>query len=153
MGQDNVVEFSAAAAGRAELESHLEGIDRSVATVDDVLAQLDTILSPVDVEAFGAGIGEYHRAGSALGTRHGTAGWRDDDLAFVMPWGFDLGEIDVPVAVWHGKQDRAVPFTHGRWLVDHVPGARGFLTDDQGHLSLIARPDLLLDELVDLASA
>ena len=153
MGQDNVVEFSAAAAGRGELESHLEGIDRSVATVDDVLAQLDTILSPVDVEAFGAGIGEYHRAGSALGTRHGTAGWRDDDLAFVMPWGFDMGEIDVPVAVWHGKQDRAVPFTHGRWLVDHVPGARGFLTDDQGHLSLIARPDLLLDELVDLASA
>ena len=78
-------------------------------------------------------------------------GWRDDDLAFVMPWGFEVGEIDVPVAVWHGKQDRAVPFTHGRWLVDHVPGARGFLTDDQGHLSLIARPDLLLDELLEIA--
>ena len=25
------------------------------------------------------------------GTRHGTAGWRDDDLAFGMPWGFERG--------------------------------------------------------------
>jgi pimeloyl-ACP methyl ester carboxylesterase len=148
MGESNVVEFAAAAAGRAELEALLAGVDRSVATANELLDQIGSIFPPVDVDAWRAGVGEYHLAGSRQGTRHGTDGWRDDDLAFVMPWGFDLARISVPAVVWHGQQDRAVPFAHGRWLVDHVPGARGNLTAEQGHLSLIARPDLLLDELL-----
>ncbi len=148
MGESNVTEFSAAAAGRDELEALLGGIDRSEATADQLLEQIRSIFPPVDVEAWRAGVGEYHLEGSRQGTRHGADGWCDDDLAFVGPWGFDLGEIDVPVAVWHGRHDQAVPFAHGRWLVDHVPGSRGFLTEDDGHLSLIARPEALLDELV-----
>ena len=57
----------------------------------------------------------------------------------------------MPVVLWHGQQDRAVPFAHGRWLVDHVPGARGILTAEPGHFSLMTRPDLLLDELIKIA--
>ena len=148
MGPSNVTEFAAAAAGRDELERLLADVERSDATTDDVLAQLGDILSPVDVAAFGAGIGGYHLEGSRRGTRHGTDGWRDDDLAFVTPWGFELSDIRVPVALWHGQQDRAVPFAHGRWLVDHVPGAHGVLTEDHGHFSLMVRPEALLDELL-----
>lgn len=148
MGASNVTEFSAAAAGRENLEVLLGGIDRSESTADQLLEQIRSIFPPVDVDAWRAGIGDYHLAGSRQGTRHGTDGWRDDDLAFVMPWGFDLAVISVSVVVWHGQQDRAVPFGHGRWLVDHVPGSRGFLTEEDGHLSLITRPDVLLDELL-----
>ena len=148
MGASNVVEFSAAAAGREELEALLGGIDRSEATADELLEQIGSIFPPVDVDAWRAGIGDYHLAGSRDGTRHGTDGWRDDDLAFVAHWGFDPADIRVPVAVWHGAQDLAVPVTHGRWLADHLPNARGYLTEAQGHLSLIARPEALLDELL-----
>jgi pimeloyl-ACP methyl ester carboxylesterase len=66
----------------------------------------------------------------------------------VAPWGFELDEIGVPVAVWHGKQDRAVPFAHGRWLCDHLSQSRDHLTEEDGHLSLITRPGVLLDELL-----
>jgi pimeloyl-ACP methyl ester carboxylesterase len=149
MGESNATEFGAAVAGRDELETLLADIERSDAEAEDVLAQIGDLLSPVDVDAFAAGMGDYHLAGSRHGTRHGTDGWRDDDLAFVTPWGFDLAEIRVPVVLWHGRQDRAVPFAHGRWLVDHVPGSRGFLTEEDGHLSLITRPDVLVDELLD----
>lgn len=66
----------------------------------------------------------------------GITGWRDDVLASVHNWGFDPGENTRPVMVWHGEQDRMVPFSHGRWLSEHVPGAIPRLLPDQGHLSL-----------------
>jgi pimeloyl-ACP methyl ester carboxylesterase len=78
----------------------------------------------------------------------GVAGWRDDDLAFVKPWGFDLEEIVVPVSIWQGAHDRMVPFAHGEWLAAHVPGARAHLHDDEGHLSLIQQLPRILDDLV-----
>jgi len=148
MGESNVTEFGAAAAGRDELESLLGQVDRSDITADQLLEQISSIFPPVDVDAWRAGVGEYHLAGSRQGTRRGTDGWRDDDLAFVAPWGFELDEIEVPVAVWHGKQDRAVPFAHGRWLCDHLSQSRDHLTEEDGHLSLITRPDVLLDQLL-----
>jgi pimeloyl-ACP methyl ester carboxylesterase len=32
-------------------------------------------------------------------------GWLDDHLAFAAPWGFDLGDIRVPVSLWYGSAD------------------------------------------------
>ena len=55
--------------------------------------------------------------------RGGVWGWVDDDLAFTIPWGFDLSEIQVPVEVRYGARDVLVPAAHGAWLGRNVPGA------------------------------
>ena len=79
----------------------------------------------------------------------GVFGWLDDDLAFVHPWAFDLGSIRVPVSVWHGRQDRFVPISHGEWLAQHVPGASPHLLENEGHISLSRhRYGEVLDELL-----
>jgi pimeloyl-ACP methyl ester carboxylesterase len=65
---------------------------------------------------------------------NGVGGWVDDDLAFTQPWGFDVGEIDVPVLVRYGETDVLVPAAHGVWLAAHVPGCIVKVDGDAGHL-------------------
>ena len=84
----------------------------------------------------------FHHAGA-----QGVVGVRDDGLAAVSPWGFDLASITVPVAVWQGRQDAMVPYAHGEWLVANVPGAEAHLFDDEGHLSLVTRIETVLTDL------
>jgi pimeloyl-ACP methyl ester carboxylesterase len=71
------------------------------------------------------------------GLAGGDQGWWDDGLAGIAPWGFALDAIRVPVQVWHGAQDKFVPFQHGQWLSEHIPGAEAHLTDTDGHFTLL----------------
>jgi pimeloyl-ACP methyl ester carboxylesterase len=64
----------------------------------------------------------------------GVDGWVDDDLATVAPWGFDVGQITVPVLVRYGATDVLVPPAHGEWLAANVPGCVVKVDDDAGHL-------------------
>jgi pimeloyl-ACP methyl ester carboxylesterase len=67
--------------------------------------------------------------------RNGVWGWVDDDLAFVAPWGFDVGEIGVPARVVLGAADVLVPRGHGEWLARHIPGAELVVEEDLGHFA------------------
>jgi pimeloyl-ACP methyl ester carboxylesterase len=80
-----------------------------------------------------------HRAAQAA-VASGVDGWLDDDIAlFHSPWGFDPASIAIPVKVWHGLEDHFVPFAHGRWLAQAIPGAQAELCDHDGHLTVVAR--------------
>jgi len=58
----------------------------------------------------------------------------------------------VPVTIWQGGQDRFVPFAHGRWLAEQIPGASPQLPGEHGHLSLaIGSYGRVLDELIAAA--
>ena len=72
----------------------------------------------------------------------------------MRPWGFDVGNINVPVAISQGAQDRTTPFAHGEWLASHIRGVHPHLLPDHGHLSLgVNSFGLLLDDLLTIASA
>ena len=100
---------------------------------------LSTILSPVDREVVTGVLAEYLHASTAAALRPGVAGWRDDDLAFTRPWGFDPGEIRTPVLLWQGVQDLMVPPGHGRWLADRIPGVEAHISEEDGHLTITER--------------
>jgi pimeloyl-ACP methyl ester carboxylesterase len=155
MGPENIEEFGAALSGEERLNPYLEREAAGLREVTgrDVAAALGGLVSEVDQRALTGDYAElmaqtFRRAVSA-----GIAGWRDDDLAFTRPWGFDLNTIRVPVAIWQGDEDRMVPFAHGKWLAANVPGARARLLPGDGHLSLVTHLERVLDELLVMASS
>ena len=52
----------------------------------------------------------------------GAAAVQDFEL-FAADWGFDLGEIKIPVHIWQGDADRNVPPRHARLLHHAIPGS------------------------------
>jgi pimeloyl-ACP methyl ester carboxylesterase len=68
---------------------------------------------------------------------HGNAGLARDLAVLGKPWGFDLGSIDVPTALWYGKDDRIVPVEMGYHLARAVPVAEAHFYPERGHISTL----------------
>ena len=141
-----MIEDPVAARAKCE-EDRLEALE---ATSESMLETLKTLLSSVDAEALTPELAEHLIVSMRSGLAPGSDGWWDDELAFLAPWGFELGDIRTPALLYHGRQDRFVPFVQGEWLARHIPGVRAQLTDDDGHLTLTVRYlDAIHDWLVE----
>jgi len=151
MGEENVVEFSTALRGEAELRPYLLKAAEQLReiTADQIIASLETLLPDVDRAVLTGEFGDDMAADLREAIRVSVDGWLDDDLAFTRGWGFGLEEIQVPTMIWQGSADLMVPFAHGRWLASELPGASVHLEEGEGHLSVgIGALDRMLDELV-----
>jgi len=154
MGPENIAEFGAAVEGEQPLAEFLEKAASDLRTItgQEVAGALGGLVSEVDKRALTGEFADVLAEAFRRAVSNGIAGWRDDDIAFVRPWGFDLKRVRVPVAIWQGAQDRMVPFDHGRWLAANVAGARSRLLDDEGHLSLVKHIDRIIEDLVELGT-
>jgi pimeloyl-ACP methyl ester carboxylesterase len=153
MANENVEEFGRARQGVGALTPFLEELAGAVTTIAPAeLAQtLGGLLSEVDKVQVTGDFAEWLAQTFRIGLAHGIDGQRDDDLAFVSDWGFDLGDVG-SVAVWQGSQDNMVPYAHGVWLADHIPDARRRLLTGEGHLSIaLGSFGRILDDLLDPA--
>ena len=155
MGQENVVEFSAAVQGEDQLRSYLlhEREQLKDVTAADIVASLDTVLPDVDRAVLTGEFGEDIAASFREAVRTGVEGWLEDDIAFTRSWGFRLDEISVPTMIWQGSADLMVPFSHGQWLASQLRGASAHLEEGEGHLSVgLGALDRMLDDLVSAGS-
>jgi pimeloyl-ACP methyl ester carboxylesterase len=156
MGKENVESFRAALAGDTALRTFLERAASWTANVtpDEVAASLGDLVSEADRSAISGESAAWLADVFRESVRNGIWGWYDDEVAFVRPWGFDVRNINVPVAIWQGAQDRTTPFAHGEWLASHIPGVHAHLLPNHGHLSLgVDSFGLLLDDLLTIAPA
>ncbi len=156
MGEENVTGFRAALEGEAAMQSILERIGPAFASVtaDDVAARLGNLVADVDRPAIAGDAAAWLAEVFRESVRVGLWGWHDDQLALVRPWGFSVGDIRVPVAIWQGLLDRQTPYAHGEWLASHIPGVHPHLLADEGHLSLgVDSFGLILDDLLTIAPA
>jgi pimeloyl-ACP methyl ester carboxylesterase len=141
MGEQNIEEFRAIFEGE---EAHLAVLERDreellAATPDHLVEVLKTLLGPADREVLTGRIAVFLLESTRAGVQRSLDGWFDDDVAFSQPWGFDLASIRVPVLHWQGEQDRFVPFGHGVWLSEHIPGVESHLSPEDGHITLAER--------------
>jgi pimeloyl-ACP methyl ester carboxylesterase len=151
MGESNVegfqLFFSDPEASRLDLREGAAEI--LAATPEQFAADLESLLSPADAEVLTGDLlrwlTETHQAAVSAGDQ----GWWDDGAAKLTSWGFDLGDILVPVKIWHGRQDRFVPVQHGQWLASSVPDAEADISDRDGHLTMIGRVGEIHDWLLE----
>ena len=149
MAPENVEDFDAASQGGTVYQELLERTLPELfgAGPDEIADTFGELVTPVD-KAFVTGeFATYLSEEFARAGQQGVVGARDDGLAIVAPWGFDITAITVPVAVWQGRHDAMVPFSHGEWLAAHVAGAEAHLDEDEGHLSLFAQVESILADL------
>ncbi len=148
MGQDNVqsVELYFSDPGAAREQSRRDRDELVDATAKDVLESWRTLVSDIDAEVLSGEFAAWLVDGLHDGLAPGDQGWWDDGVAHLSPWGFELSSIRTPVRVWHGRHDRFVPISHGRWIAEQVPGAGAELSERDGHLTLVTRR---IDEVHD----
>ena len=75
----------------------------------------------------------------------GVSGARDDYMAFVRDWGFDLATAR-NVTIWQGDQDDNVVPAEAHWLAEQIPNSALRVLAGEGHLSIALRlPEILHD--------
>jgi pimeloyl-ACP methyl ester carboxylesterase len=141
MGEQNIEEFGVIFDGedahRAVLQRDREEL--LAISPEQLVEAWTTLLGPADREVLTGDLAAFLLESIRIGIKRSLNGWLDDDVAFTRPWGFDLDSIRVPVMHWQGEQDKFVPFGHGVWLSEHIPGVESHLTPDDGHLTLVER--------------
>ena len=97
-------------------------------------------------------------AWKSLGEDAGHAGttWPDglidDDVASVKPWGFELEQVEAPVLVVQGGQDRVIPAAHAHQLVRGCRRAELWLRPLDGHVSVLGAVPVAMDWLLAYAA-
>jgi pimeloyl-ACP methyl ester carboxylesterase len=154
MGPENVEEFSLAVRGADALTPFLDKEAEALRAItgEQVAVALGGLISGADAAVLTGDFAADIAKGLAGAVRTGIAGWRDDDLAFTVDWGFPLDALSGRAAIWQGDQDKMVPFAHGQWLAAHIPSARVHLEPGAGHVTMtVTAIDRILDDLLDLA--
>ena len=138
MDPENVKEFRWTQSGEEVLAPELEKVHRQAE--ERVAVDPSSVLDDFDLsEADRAELARPESMQITMETIseqvvNGVGGWVDDDLAFLQPWGFDVGTISVPVLIRYGLTDVLVPRTHGDWLAANVPGCLVEVQDTAGHM-------------------
>ncbi len=62
-----------------------------------------------------------------------------DAQIYAQPWGFAIEDVQVPVRLWHGTQDRAFSVRLAEQVAKRLPNCKARFVDDAGHYSLPIR--------------
>jgi pimeloyl-ACP methyl ester carboxylesterase len=136
--------------GRASLEEFLSGLAAQAAL--DPAGALDAAMAdapPVDREMLGRpDVREMLAESVREGFAGGPLGWFDDAWALSTPWGFELGEVAVPVRMWYGELDRNVPIDAVRAMASQLNVASLEIIPGAGHLGWLIDEERVLRTLL-----
>lgn len=71
--------------------------------------------------------------------RKGTRGAQHDTFLMITEWDFHPEDIQIPVLLWHGEQDKNAPIAMGRFIASAIPKREAKFYPDEGHLSLFKK--------------
>lgn len=69
--------------------------------------------------------------------RNGVGGVSQEIILTLKPWGFNLENINYPITVWQGDQDKQAPEMHAKIYAKLIPNANLTIFKHEGHLSIL----------------
>jgi len=108
--------------------------NKFIAGAVSVLPKPDQALvsaNPILQKAFIRGIREA--------MRQGIRGAYHESLLAVTDWGFRLQDIQMPILLWHGEEDKNIPVAMARYAANAVPKCEAKFYPNEGHLSLFKK--------------
>jgi pimeloyl-ACP methyl ester carboxylesterase len=121
---------------------------------EKILAQMKKSMSTPDYNALAkSGNLKFFLQPSIEGLRRGTKGAAWDFQLATHDWDFGLNEIQIPLILFHGEQDKSVPVENVRRKISSsLPTARLVTYQDEGHISIIInRYDEIFKALVPIS--
>lgn len=82
------------------------------------------------------------------GYRSDWRGVAQDDMIIFQDWGFNIADIGVRFDIWHGYQDRNVPYQAGKYMQLKIPNNRATFLPGEGHIFLLKYWSKILQTLV-----
>jgi pimeloyl-ACP methyl ester carboxylesterase len=108
MGQDNLVEFGLAMAGREHIGPFATAAAAEMLeNLEDLAVSIQTLVAEPDRVALAGPLGRWWAESVRVSFSNGADGWIDDDLAFIAPFGFEIGAISRPILIVHGPGFRS----------------------------------------------
>jgi pimeloyl-ACP methyl ester carboxylesterase len=62
-----------------------------------------------------------------------------DALLYLRPWGFEVGDVETPVRIFHGELDETITPAHSRQLAALLPKQESTFVDGEGHMLCLTR--------------
>ena len=74
-----------------------------------------------------------------------------DAQIYVQPWGFAIEDVQVPVRLWHGIEDRAFAVRLAKEIANRFPNCKARFIQNEGHYSLpIRHMRKILEDLISI---
>lgn len=80
--------------------------------------------------------------------RQGLTAFAWEVRLLTRPWGIALGEIKVPVYLWHGTVDDFTTMGMAKNMAEQIPNCKAFFYEGEGHMLLIPRWEEILNAVV-----
>jgi pimeloyl-ACP methyl ester carboxylesterase len=118
---------------------------------DKAIEALAKAFSPADQRVLARRDAAAYVVGISLEAgRNGARGWAYEDWLLNRPWGFSPAEVpaSVPLKLWWGSDDSAMPVASAEALVREIPHAQLHVLEDCGHFGvLFEHLDVVMREL------
>jgi pimeloyl-ACP methyl ester carboxylesterase len=84
------------------------------------------------------------RANMVEAFRQGWQGAAHDLTIYSTDWGFDVGDIRIPVSLWYGEKDQNVSLNMGKYYAARIPKSTLKVYKGEGHLIAITHAEEIL---------
>ena len=105
---------------------------------EKLLASFKSQLPPSDYAVLESpGRMDVYRQAAIEALRSGTRGTAWDIQLYLRRWDFSLDEIQMPITLLYGEEDRNVPLNLARRVAASLPQAQLMILPNEGHISIV----------------